>query len=184
MMLWRIIYLGDEQAELWKSGKTLPGSRRLSGAIVLDAFCGVGGSTIAFAKCKNRVISVDIDQRKLSMASNNAEIYGVAEKVSFIRNDIRYVIDDKSIKFDCIYFDPPWGGPEYYKLERFDLEMFNPDGRFLIEKAMHIGCPFAISLPKNFNLNQLFDYGESFFLEWDILNGVRLFATAYFKLSV
>ena len=54
----------------------------LSGHAVLDAFCGIGGSAIGFARCGKRVIAVDIDRDRLSMAKRNAEIYQPGDEVA------------------------------------------------------------------------------------------------------
>jgi len=37
--------------------------------VVLDAFCGVGGNSIAFAKAGYKVIGCDIDSEKVTMVS-------------------------------------------------------------------------------------------------------------------
>ena len=55
--------------------------------LVVDAFCGVGGNAIQFAKTCNRVIAVDIDSSKIEKARNNARIYGVLDKIEFIVGD-------------------------------------------------------------------------------------------------
>ena len=37
------------------------------------------------------VIAIDIDENKLKMARNNAEIYGVADRIEFILGDFQQV---------------------------------------------------------------------------------------------
>ena len=62
----------------------------ISGIVVLDAFCGVGGNGLAFALQKDisQVICVDIDREKLKMAANNASIYNVEpSKIVFIEGN-------------------------------------------------------------------------------------------------
>jgi trimethylguanosine synthase len=43
----------------------------------LDGFCGAGGDSIKLALNCNRVVSNDIDHRKIKLLENNAAIYGV-----------------------------------------------------------------------------------------------------------
>ena len=55
--------------------------------VCLDAFCGVGGNAIQFAKTCNKVVAIDIDPIKIDAAKNNAKIYGVEDKIEFIVGD-------------------------------------------------------------------------------------------------
>lgn len=57
--------------------------------VVLDVFCGCGGNAIAFAR-KNgvKVFAVDNDLTRLTMAANNARVYGVNEQdIVFVHAD-------------------------------------------------------------------------------------------------
>ena len=151
---------------------------RVPGDVVFDAFCGVGGSAIGFARQGKRVITCDLNAERLSMARHNAGIYGMADKIDFIHGDVFAIA--KNTEFDCASFDPAWGGPNYYKKELFTLDMFEPDGQALIRLAQDRGVPFAFSLPKNFDLNEIFKLQCAFELEHNRLDGMIQFATAYF----
>ena len=59
----------------------------MSCGLIVDAFCGVGGNAIQFAKTCSRVIAIDIDCKKVEMARHNARVYGVEEKIDFIVGD-------------------------------------------------------------------------------------------------
>ncbi|QRW08137.1 SAM-dependent methyltransferase [Ceratobasidium sp. AG-Ba] len=87
---------------------------------VIDAFCGVGGNSIAFAQTCERVIALDISPVRLAIAKHNATIYGVADRIEFILCD--YVSFAKSFSslpksqqrpIDVVFLSPPWGGPSY-----------------------------------------------------------------------
>ncbi|KAL0569228.1 putative diacylglycerol O-acyltransferase tgs1 [Marasmius crinis-equi] len=88
---------------------------------ILDAFCGVGGNAIAFAKTCQRVIALDTSPTRLALARHNAQIYGVAHHIEFILSD--YITFAKSYtsrssanskrKIDVVFLSPPWGGPSY-----------------------------------------------------------------------
>jgi len=68
------------------------------GIIVLDAFCGCGGNSIAFAKLPPSLVSlvvcVDIDRAKLRMAAHNAAIYGIPpNRLLFIHSNSLDIIE-------------------------------------------------------------------------------------------
>jgi hypothetical protein len=74
--------------------------------LIIDAFCGVGGNTIQFAKVCERVIAIDIDPKKIEMAKNNAAIYGVQDKIEFIIGNYFDLIH--GLKADVVFLSPPW----------------------------------------------------------------------------
>lgn len=74
--------------------------------LIIDAFCGVGGNTIQFAKTCQRVIAIDIDPKKIEMAKHNATIYGVQDKIEFIVGNYFDLID--GLKADVVFLSPPW----------------------------------------------------------------------------
>jgi trimethylguanosine synthase len=104
---------------------------------ILDAFCGVGGNAIAFAKTCERgtsippglpslvetspVIALDISPTRLALARHNAQIYGVADRIEFVLSDyISFANAYLSVgsgtsprKIDVVFLSPPWGGPSY-----------------------------------------------------------------------
>ncbi|KAI6014419.1 Tgs1 protein [Pisolithus microcarpus] len=101
--------------------------------VILDAFCGVGGNAIAFAKTCHRVIAMDNSPTRLALARHNATIYGVADRIEFVLADyiafahsylarweaittshpINTGPDAKRRPIDVVFLSPPWGGPEY-----------------------------------------------------------------------
>ncbi|KIJ38475.1 hypothetical protein M422DRAFT_50002 [Sphaerobolus stellatus SS14] len=88
--------------------------------IVLDAFCGVGGNAIAFAKTCERVIAIDTSETRLRLARHNAAIYGVEDRIEFILADYTsfakaYLSLPKNTrpKIDVVFLSPPWGGIDY-----------------------------------------------------------------------
>lgn len=154
----------------------------LSGEIVLDGFCGIGGSAIAFAHAGKRVIAADVESRRLEMARHNAEIYGVAERIEFRHTDVFDIIHDA--EFDALYLDPPWGGPEYYRKERFLWSDFSPNPLPLIKTAMNRGKAFAVTVPVNFNMPDLAALAEHVHVEPGFdREGRLLFVTAFVSSS-
>ncbi|TBU24183.1 S-adenosyl-L-methionine-dependent methyltransferase [Dichomitus squalens] len=85
--------------------------------VILDAFCGVGGNAIAFAKTCERVIALDISPVRLALARHNAVLYGVEDRIEFILADFfsfaRTLKQRPGRKIDVVFLSPPWGGPSY-----------------------------------------------------------------------
>ncbi|KAM5534508.1 hypothetical protein V8D89_011840 [Ganoderma adspersum] len=85
--------------------------------VILDAFCGVGGNAIAFAKTCERVIALDVSPVRLALARHNAALYGVEDRIEFILADFfsfaRTLKQRPGRKIDVVFLSPPWGGPSY-----------------------------------------------------------------------
>ncbi|GLB41439.1 putative conserved hypothetical protein 95 [Lyophyllum shimeji] len=89
--------------------------------LVLDAFCGVGGNAIAFAKTCQRVIALDTSSTRLALARHNAQIYGVADRIEFVLADYISFAEtylalpqtSSNRRIDVVFLSPPWGGPAY-----------------------------------------------------------------------
>ncbi|KAM9303137.1 trimethylguanosine synthase isoform 2-T2 [Morus bassanus] len=164
-------------------------SQSFSCDIIVDAFCGVGGNAIQFALTSKRVIAIDIDPEKLSLARNNAEVYGVADQIEFVCGDFMVLAAD--LQADVVFLSPPWGGPDYATAEIFDIQtMICPDGYpFEVTRC----CGFQLSkkitnnivyfLPRNADIDQVASLagpGGKVEIEQNFLNNKLKTITAYF----
>ncbi len=68
---------------------------------VLDLACGIGGDTIGLAK-RCFVTAVDRDPVRIAMAHRNLEVYGLADRVTFICSDVTEV----PLNADAAFLDP------------------------------------------------------------------------------
>ncbi|XP_069587460.1 trimethylguanosine synthase isoform X2 [Ranitomeya imitator] len=126
----------------------------MSGAVVVDAFCGVGGNAIQFALAGMHVIAVDIDPVKLDLAYNNAMVYGVADRIELIRADFMCIARD--LKADVVFLSPPWGGPDYVSAETFDIKtMMSPDGFEVFQLSQQITRNIIYFVPRNTDAEQI-----------------------------
>ena len=150
---------------------------RLKGQTVLDAFCGLGGSAIGFARAGKKVISIDRDVSRVNKAVKNARIYGVEDRITFVVGDTFELFD----VYPCqaVYFDPSWGGPDYKERQVLGFEHLVPDIRDLLHRTINEGRHTALTIPKNFDLRQFVDHERDFFLHWGELKNERLFMTVY-----
>ncbi|KAH9303971.1 hypothetical protein KI387_008375, partial [Taxus chinensis] len=122
---------------------------------VIDCFTGVGGNSIQLAQKCHHVIAIDIDPKKIGYAHHNARIYGVADYIDFIVGDFFQLAP--SLKADVVFLSPPWGGPDYLKVESYNIQdMLRPkDGFSLFKAAQMIAPNIVMFLPRNVDLNQL-----------------------------
>lgn len=83
--------------------------------ILIDAFAGAGGNTIAFALSGRwkQIFAIEKDPNVLACAKHNAEVYGVANKIWFVEGDCFNILQNRlkgQAKNAVIFASPPWGG--------------------------------------------------------------------------
>ncbi|CAA0274979.1 unnamed protein product [Arabidopsis thaliana] len=159
---------------------------RCNEGIVIDCFTGVGGNAIQFASRSHYVIAIDSDPKKLDLAKHNAAIYGVADKIDFVKGDFFDLAHN--LKAGTVFLSPPWGGPDYLKASTYDMKtMLRPrDGDALFKAAMNIASTIIMFLPRNVDINQLAELALSTSPPWSLeveknyLNGKLKAVTAYY----
>lgn len=84
-------------------------------SILIDAFAGAGGNSIAFAltgKWK-RVYAIEKNPAVLQCAKHNAKIYGVDKQITWFEGDCFEIIKNQLkdlAPYSVIFASPPWGG--------------------------------------------------------------------------
>ncbi|KAI6202907.1 hypothetical protein M3Y94_00495000 [Aphelenchoides besseyi] len=172
------------------------------GAIILDAFTGVGGNAIQFAKQGAYVYAIDLDPIKIRCARRNAEIYGVLDRITFICGDFFKVAaaflgsrsskrsssvpntDESPYGIDAIFLSPPWGGPTYEQSD-FDIEtsMGGLNGVEIFRLAERISPNIGYFLPRNTASAQIIELANVHHkveIEQSFLNGKNKAITAYY----
>ncbi|XP_050432452.1 trimethylguanosine synthase-like [Adelges cooleyi] len=144
-------------------------AKRCACDLIVDGFCGAGSNTIQFAlTCKN-VIAIDIDPVKIELARNNAEVYGVSNRIEFIVGD--YYTLAPTLKADVVFLAPPWGGPTYIAQRIFNLDnimLENGGGKQLYEATRKITENIAYFLPRNIDEQQCIQLaGEGNLVEFE-----------------
>lgn len=84
-------------------------------SVLVDAFAGAGGNSIAFAKSGKwkRVYAIEKDPVVLQCAKHNASIYGVGNKITWFEGDCFEILRNQLKElapFSIIFASPPWGG--------------------------------------------------------------------------
>ena len=60
----------------------------------------------------------------IEAAKINAKIYGVDDRIEFLVGDYFKLAPIQ--KADVVFLSPPWGGPEYGKVNTFDIKTMIP----------------------------------------------------------
>ena len=154
-------------------------AKKMNCKTVVDAFCGVGGNAIAFARVCDKVFAIEKDKTRLEMARHNAGIYGVEDKIIFILED--FLVEAPKIEADGVFLDPAWGGPEYKKLGGFKLSNFIPDGNDILNLSFKHFKKVALKVPDFFDFNELNKFRKEYSIQDNIINGEVGFRTVYFK---
>lgn len=148
--------------------------------ILIDAFAGVGGNTIAFARSGHwkRVYAVEKDPTVLKCAKRNAEVYGVQDRITWFEGDCFEIIKNQLkdlAPFSVIFASPPWGGmnnsilpcrlfedtnntagPGYRSDNVFNLSTMQPYSlKKLYAEFSSFAEDMALYLPRSSNLKQL-----------------------------
>lgn len=82
-------------------------SRALSCGSVLDMGTGCGIQAVLAAEKAEKVLAVDINEKALSLAKENAKLNQLGHKISFRQSNLFSSIKPEE-KFDMIIFNPPY----------------------------------------------------------------------------
>jgi 16S rRNA G966 N2-methylase RsmD len=153
--LWSITHPGkaDTISELIKKHYLAKNYILSENIFIVDATAGLGGNLISFSNFFGIVLGIEIDKNRFEMLQNNINQYNINNITLINDNCIEFLKSD--IKSNIVFFDPPWGGPDY---------KFNPDVKItiddkslsnivnLLEFKTKLIC---IKLPLNYNMEYL-----------------------------
>jgi RNA cap guanine-N2 methyltransferase len=88
-------------------------------SVVCDATACVGGNTISFARRLERVVAIEVSPTRAQLLRENVRAADVAHRVDVLTGDCAALLP--TLRFTALFFDPPWGGPDYKKKEKLDL---------------------------------------------------------------
>ena len=128
------------------------------GAVMaVDGFCGAGGNAIALAAVFERVLAVDMDPVKIALARHNAQLHGVAERITFVCADFMALAPFLAAAEDgaAVFLSPPWGGPDAMKQRVFDVEAMPVTASACFKAARRISPHIALFLPRHSDRAQL-----------------------------
>jgi len=121
---------------------------------ITDATACVGGDTLLFSLHFKKVESIEWKRHNMAALQNNVEVFG-AGNVVLHEGDATRVFNWKT---DVLYVDPPWGGPDYRKLENLELFIgcYRLD-KWIEEILKRTERPktVVLKLPRNYNFARL-----------------------------
>lgn len=68
----------------------------------------IGALCIQLGKYMDNVIGIELDEKRIKMATSNSKIYGVSDKVNFIQGDVLDHSLLKKLQADIVFLDPGW----------------------------------------------------------------------------
>jgi trimethylguanosine synthase len=129
--------------------------------LVVDAFAGAGGNTVAFAAAGALPLGVDVSRPRLLAARANAALYGVASRCDWVCGDWTALSAAMArarpgrrppCAADLLFLSPPWGGPAYLNAPTFDLPAplaGTADAAALLASAAALAPHVMFFLPRN-----------------------------------
>jgi hypothetical protein len=157
----------DVDAEMWfsvtpeavarhQAARAQAGGARL----VVDAFSGAGGNTVAFAAAGALALGVDVCRARCLAARRNAQLYGVAQRCDWLCGDwtslsaamARQRPHRPVCAPDLLFLSPPWGGPDYLAAPSYDLRQpmaGAADAAALLAAAAALAPLVMFFLPRN-----------------------------------
>jgi predicted RNA methylase len=130
----------------------------LNGLTILDGTGNVGGDSILFGLNFKHVDSIEIDEDNFEALKHNVSLYKLSN-VEVHNGDSTKLFD--RFETDVVYFDPPWGGPDYKTKKELDLYLGKSridlfiKNEILSEKAKHLPKYIVLKLPFNYNWSRL-----------------------------
>ncbi len=106
---------------------------------ILDLGCGSGciGQALLRYLPNAKLTAVDISEKALQVAKQNAEILKLFARIEFIQVDAEKVSADVSTTYDLIVANPPYIDPQDIHVEE-NVKKFEPDlALFSSEKGLH-----------------------------------------------
>ena len=128
--------------------------------VITDATSNVGGNTISFYKNNiGRVNSVEVDRLTCDCLKNNLRVFGYTTKNVYCDSYLDIYMQLK-LNQDCVFFDPPWGGPSYKDEENLSLFLAKIDIKYLIRNLLDYDKAklIVVKVPGNYNFDDLESY--------------------------
>jgi len=150
---------------------------------ILDACSNVGGNALWFAQDFQSVTSVEIDKHDYSRLKNNIDLYGL-KNVKIINDSVINVLKDE-MRYNAIFFDPPWGGPLYKYIDQLVLALDYKDTVEIIDDLLSKDRADIIVMkhPQNVYINsKYFNYTTDFYKNFEIRG--KAIRNYYYSLTI
>ena len=123
------------------------------GQHVVDPFCGAGGSAIGAALSGCTVSASDVSASKVRLAQQNAEHFGVSERIDFSVCDVHDALSRHDYSTVALFLDPPWGGVNWERQGANYSALFGSWPGIL--DAVSSADSVLLKLPRTFDVRSL-----------------------------
>lgn len=126
----------------------------MSSKTITDATACVGSDTLRFSLACKQVHAIEWKQDTASVLEHNLGVFGATNVSVHIGNATKIL----NWKTDVLYIDPPWGGPDYYKIPKLDLFMGKERVDVWIERLLKQSTRpdfVVLKVPRNYNFAHL-----------------------------
>ena len=145
-----IIYPKDAQriSKIIKS--FFPGRNDL---VITDATANMGGVTLAFSDHFKKVNAVEILPFHCEVLRNNIKTYAPDKDVTVHCMD--YLDVAHKLKQNAVFFDPPWGGPDYINKKCMELYLDEVSIVDITKALLKNTDLVAVRVPSNYHFRNL-----------------------------
>ena len=88
---------------------------------IIDMTAGCGGNLLSFCKYFKMIIGIESDSVRYKYLSNNIKNYKYTNIKVYHDSCLNYL----NYQTDIVFFDPPWGGPNYKNTNNIILKLDN-----------------------------------------------------------
>jgi 16S rRNA G966 N2-methylase RsmD len=127
---------------------TIMGRKNLN---ILDMTAGCGGNMISFCKYFNSITGIEINKERFNILKTNLSKYNFNNYNLICDDSVNYI--DNIKYFNVVIIDPPWGGPEYKKLNNIELTLSNIN-LYDIVKSIPRNILIILKIPFNYNYSK------------------------------
>jgi 16S rRNA G966 N2-methylase RsmD len=121
---------------------------------IIDATACIGGNAYSFASYFREVIAIEIDPFRADFLASNMRLLGAANVKTVCNDCVKWIAAhsrETGDIHDLIFFDPPWGGPDYKKSEKVSLQLSGEPLAKIISSIAPFGRYIALKVPINFD---------------------------------
>jgi predicted RNA methylase len=152
----------------------------LKGMYLTDASACIGGNTWSFAEVVDKVFAVEVIPLHIEILEHNMKAMGLSN-IEYINDN--YLAVAEKLEQEILFFDPPWGGKEYHKLDKIILSynynnveytldsLVRPDGIVGKSASVHL---VVMKLPVNYDVSSFEGHGFAHFQHFTINDTSRI----------
>ena len=121
-----------------------------STSTITDATACIGGTAYSFSQHFQTVHAIEIDHTRFNLLVHNLKILAKeSTNIAYYNDDFIHIC--KKIKQNAIFIDPPWGGPDYKKIQKLSLYISNIELSEICKDIFNYTEYIVIKVPTNFD---------------------------------